>query len=121
MTILISAILAVGLPLLILFLANLLGAITNLDSEKGSPFECGFDPNKDARLPFSIRFFLLALIFLIFDVEIRLLFPLLIKILLRFSALRLFSGSIFFFVLLAGTLHEWREGKLDWYALILFY
>lgn len=61
---------------LILFIVALrLGKKPKINREKASPFECGFDPNSDLRVPFSLRFFLITVIFLIFDVEIVLLFP----------------------------------------------
>lgn len=82
--------------------------------EKLSPFECGFDPIGKARTPFSIRFFLLAVIFLVFDIEIILLIPLPISI-INFNPLIILSGiSIFLIILLRGTIHEYREGSLDW-------
>jgi len=78
-----------------------------------TPYECGFDPVGRARTPFSLRFFLLGIIFLLFDVEVAVLFPLLFVVGERSVA---GVGGLFFFlfVLLAGLLHEWREGSLDW-------
>ena len=84
------------------------------DREKNSPFECGFDPRSSARLPFSVRFFLLAVIFLIFDVEIALLLPLPFVAVKRYRIVALISVIIFLFVLAIGLVHEWREGSLDW-------
>nr|ARQ20665.1 NADH dehydrogenase subunit 3 [Nacella magellanica] len=84
------------------------------DREQSSPFECGFDPLGSARVPFSLRFFLLAVIFLIFDVEIVLLFPFISKNLCQINLSMLFGGYFFLFILLVGLLHEWKEGSLDW-------
>lgn len=82
--------------------------------EKISPFECGFNPKFNARLPFTIRFFLISIIFLIFDVELVLMFPFLVNIshlnIFYFLALIL----IFIIILLLGLIHEWNQGSLDW-------
>ena len=84
------------------------------DSEKRSPFECGFDPKGSARIPFSMRFFLLAVVFLIFDVEIRLILPLPLSFDLGLISSSAISGAAFFLILILGLFHEWKEGSLDW-------
>nr|WGW18084.1 NADH dehydrogenase subunit 3 [Puncturella cf. parvinobilis] len=83
------------------------------DSEKASPFECGFDPVGGSRIPFSMRFFLLAVIFLIFDVEIVLLFPM-ISLVSMFSSSMFVASYLFILILMVGLFHEWKEGSLDW-------
>nr|YP_010988667.1 NADH dehydrogenase subunit 3 [Allanaspides hickmani]WOR80972.1 NADH dehydrogenase subunit 3 [Allanaspides hickmani]WOR80985.1 NADH dehydrogenase subunit 3 [Allanaspides hickmani] len=99
---------------LLMLLASSLSKKTLLDREKTSPFECGFDPKGSARLPFSLRFFLIAVIFLIFDVEITLLLPLPIIL----TSANFFSWSlasiIFLIILLMGLYHEWNQGALNW-------
>ncbi len=109
-----SSILALMLPTVITAAALVLSFHTYLDREKSSPFECGFDPKSSARLPFSLRFFLLAVLFLVFDIEIVLLLP--SPLILPSSASVLFTFPFFGFliILIFGLLHEWNEGSLDW-------
>ncbi len=101
-------------PTLVLFAAWIFGQRTITDREKSSPFECGFDPRNSARLPFSIRFFLLAIIFIVFDIEIVLLTP--VPLIMLFSNLvySLFITGLFLLILLTGLVYEWKEGSLDW-------
>nr|BBB55897.1 NADH dehydrogenase subunit 3 [Oncomelania hupensis nosophora] len=111
---LLSAVFAVILSVVIMLAGWVLSKRAISDREKNSPFECGFDPIKSARLPFSLRFFLLAIIFLIFDVEIVLLFPILISMANSFSLSTLVGAFIFLITLIIGLFHEWNEGSLDW-------
>ncbi|WP_411026766.1 NADH-quinone oxidoreductase subunit A, partial [Salmonella sp. s54395] len=76
-----------------------------LEQEKRSPYECGFDPIKSARLPFSFRFFLIAILFLIFDLEIALLFPIIPASNLKLTLLIPLS-SLFLIILAAGLAYE---------------
>nr|AGL74494.1 NADH dehydrogenase subunit 3 [Pachycephala melanura]AJS11202.1 NADH dehydrogenase subunit 3 [Pachycephala melanura melanura]AGL74496.1 NADH dehydrogenase subunit 3 [Pachycephala melanura]AGL74497.1 NADH dehydrogenase subunit 3 [Pachycephala melanura]AGL74506.1 NADH dehydrogenase subunit 3 [Pachycephala melanura] len=84
------------------------------DSEKLSPYECGFDPLGSARLPFSIRFFLVAILFLLFDLEIALLLPLPWAIQLQTPTTTLMWASILILLLTLGLVYEWTQGGLDW-------
>lgn len=105
---------ALILSIIVITLGWIISKRTIRDREKRSPFECGFDPIKSARLPFSIRFFLLAIIFLIFDVEIVLLFPILVRITAAFRLKLLIGSFIFLIILILGLFYEWNEGSLDW-------
>nr|YP_009573027.1 NADH dehydrogenase subunit 3 [Podagricomela nigricollis]QBF44004.1 NADH dehydrogenase subunit 3 [Podagricomela nigricollis] len=99
---------------LIYILLNLISKKSFYDREKSSPFECGFDPKSLNRMPFSLHFFLIAIIFLIFDVEITLLLPLILT--LKISNMINYSFVMIFFImiLLIGTYHEWNQGALTW-------
>uniref|UniRef100_A0AAU6QFV7 NADH-ubiquinone oxidoreductase chain 3 n=1 Tax=Prionospio sp. 1 MH-2023 TaxID=3058460 RepID=A0AAU6QFV7_9ANNE len=111
---LITSMIAITLAFLVMALAYTLSARSFKDREKSSPFECGFDPKDKARLPFSTRFFLLAVIFLVFDIEIVLLMPSPFIFASAPTYLFLYTMAAFLIVLLLGTLHEWREGSLSW-------
>uniref|UniRef100_A0AB38ZG05 NADH-ubiquinone oxidoreductase chain 3 n=1 Tax=Lumbriclymenella robusta TaxID=3138170 RepID=A0AB38ZG05_9ANNE len=82
--------------------------------EKLTAFECGFDPSGSARTPFSLRFFLLAVIFLVFDIEIVLLMPLPLMMTTGNSLTIIVGLFLFLLILLIGTMHEYNEGSLDW-------
>nr|YP_009109749.1 NADH dehydrogenase subunit 3 [Primolius couloni]AHG53070.1 NADH dehydrogenase subunit 3 [Primolius couloni] len=84
------------------------------DSEKLSPYECGFDPLGSARLPFSIRFFLVAILFLLFDLEIALLLPLPWATQLEHPIITLIWASTIILLLTLGLIYEWAQGGLEW-------
>nr|YP_010127617.1 NADH dehydrogenase subunit 3 [Syrphus torvus]QPP19873.1 NADH dehydrogenase subunit 3 [Syrphus torvus]UXF58196.1 NADH dehydrogenase subunit 3 [Syrphus torvus] len=111
--ILISLIL-MTLSIVVMMLATILSKKTYSDREKSSPFECGFDPMSSSRLPFSLKFFLITIIFLIFDVEIALILPMIM--ILKFSNLMMWmiTSIIFIIILLLGLYHEWNQGMLNW-------
>nr|YP_010166705.1 NADH dehydrogenase subunit 3 [Nectoporus subrotundus]QRV62796.1 NADH dehydrogenase subunit 3 [Nectoporus subrotundus] len=100
--------------ILIMALASMISKKTFTDREKNSPFECGFDPINSARLPFSIQFFLIAVIFLIFDVEIALLLPMIMIYKISNINLLLITSFFFILILLIGLYHEWYQGALNW-------
>nr|YP_009971636.1 NADH dehydrogenase subunit 3 [Colochirus quadrangularis]QNG57231.1 NADH dehydrogenase subunit 3 [Colochirus quadrangularis]QQY85579.1 NADH dehydrogenase subunit 3 [Colochirus quadrangularis] len=105
---LIAIIISIALTLIGHFLPN-----RNTEINKNSPYECGFDPINSARLPFSFRFFLVAILFLIFDLEIVLLFPLLPAT--NNNILNLLTISCLFIIIISGGLaYEWINGGLEW-------
>nr|WRW53946.1 NADH dehydrogenase subunit 3 [Homoderus mellyi] len=108
------AIIMLMIPSIMMSASSVLSKKTFTDREKSSSFECGFDPKCSSRLPFSLQFFLIAMIFLIFDVEITLLVPLasVIKI-TKVTSFTLIT-SFFIIVLLGGLYHEWSQGALEW-------
>nr|QCT81704.1 NADH dehydrogenase subunit 3 [Notophthalmus meridionalis kallerti] len=87
--------------------------LANPDTEKLSPYECGFDPLGSARLPFSIRFFLIAILFLLFDLEIALLLPTPWASQMSPTSTLLWSTAILLLLTL-GLVYEWAQGGLEW-------
>nr|YP_004940581.1 NADH dehydrogenase subunit 3 [Carabus mirabilissimus mirabilissimus]YP_009737805.1 NADH dehydrogenase subunit 3 [Carabus changeonleei]ACT36237.1 NADH dehydrogenase subunit 3 [Carabus mirabilissimus mirabilissimus]QHW07540.1 NADH dehydrogenase subunit 3 [Carabus changeonleei] len=102
------------LCIIVMLIANILSKKTFMDREKNSPFECGFDPKNSARLPFSLQFFLIAVIFLIFDVEIALLLPMIMIMKISKLLSWMFISFFFLLILLIGLYHEWNQGALNW-------
>nr|WNH23961.1 NADH dehydrogenase subunit 3 [Halieutichthys aculeatus] len=84
------------------------------DHEKLSPYECGFDPLGTARLPFSLRFFLVAILFLLFDLEIALLLPLPWGNQLISPTLTFTWATLTLMLLTLGLIYEWLQGGLEW-------
>ena len=94
-------------------LANFLAAPSNPDPEKLSAYECGFEAFDDSRMEFDVRFYLVAILFIIFDLEIAFLFPWAIS-LGNIGALGFWSMMIFLFILTIGFIYEWKKGALEW-------
>nr|ABS29856.1 NADH dehydrogenase subunit 3 [Hylarana eschatia]ABS29870.1 NADH dehydrogenase subunit 3 [Hylarana eschatia]ABS29872.1 NADH dehydrogenase subunit 3 [Hylarana eschatia]ABS29874.1 NADH dehydrogenase subunit 3 [Hylarana eschatia]ABS29876.1 NADH dehydrogenase subunit 3 [Hylarana eschatia] len=84
------------------------------NTEKLSPYECGFDPLASARLPYSMRFFLVAILFLLFDLEIALLLPTPWAIQLLNPIMALTWASVIIILLTLGFIYEWLQGALEW-------
>ena len=94
-------------------LVNFLSSPNNPDPEKLSAYECGFEPFNDSRMEFDVRFYLVAILFIIFDLEIAFLFPWAIS-LGSIGHLGFWSMMIFLGVLTVGFIYEWKKGALEW-------
>ena len=106
--------LIIALGLSIVFIAiNYLASPKRPDPEKLSAYECGFEPFSDSRIEFDVRFYLVAILFIIFDLEIAFLFPWAIS-LGEIGAVGFWSMMFFIGVLTIGFIYEWKKGALDW-------
>jgi NADH:ubiquinone oxidoreductase subunit 3 (subunit A) len=93
--------------------ASYLFAVKNPDPEKVSVYECGFDPYGDSRQKFEVRFFLIGILFIIFDLEISFLFPWSI-VLMSLPVFGYWTMYLFLFILTVGLFYEWNKGGLEW-------
>ena len=103
---------AIGLGL-VLLLAAVVVAVSNPDPEKVSAYECGFNAFDDARMKFDVRFYLVAILFIIFDLEIAFLFPWAVAF-SEVSMTAFWSMMVFLAVLTIGFAYEWKKGALEW-------
>jgi NADH-quinone oxidoreductase subunit A len=94
-------------------LINFISSPNNPDPEKLSAYECGFDAFDDSRMEFDVRFYLVAILFIIFDLEIAFLFPWAIS-LGKIGIFGFWSMMVFLAVLTIGFIYEWKKGALEW-------
>ena len=98
---------------LALMAAPFLVAVSNPDPEKVSAYECGFKAFDDARMKFDVRFYLVALLFIIFDLEVAFLFPWAVAF-REAGAFGFWAVMVFLAILTIGFVYEWRKGALEW-------
>jgi len=108
----VSIIIAFGLASIMVAIPYIIGSPQTFDLEKLSAYECGFDPFDDARTRFDIQFYLVAILFLIFDLEISFLFPW--SITFGIQSANFWSMLIFLAILTVGFYYEWMKGALEW-------
>ena len=95
-----------------IILGKLLGP-SRPDAEKNSPYECGFEAFEDSRMKFDVRYYLVAILFIIFDLEIAFLFPWAI-VLDQIGTFGLAAMGVFLTILVIGFIYEWKKGALEW-------
>jgi NADH:ubiquinone oxidoreductase subunit 3 (subunit A) len=98
---------------ILLLLASYLLAVQQADPEKVSSYECGFNPFDDARHKFDVRFYLVGILFIIFDLEVMFLFPWAVN-LSKINQFGYYSMMVFLLILTIGFIYEWKKGALDW-------
>ena len=112
LSIILFLVIALGLSVVFIVL-NFILSPKKPDPEKLSAYECGFEPFDDSRIEFDVRFYLVAILFIIFDLEIAFLFPWAIT-LGNIGLLGFCSMMVFLFILTVGFIYEWKKGALDW-------
>jgi NADH-quinone oxidoreductase subunit A len=111
-SIFLSFVFSVALSTIIFFLSFVLSSKQD-DAEKLSAYECGFNPFSDSRAEFDVKFYIVAILFLIFDLELSFLFP--FSVCLEYVSIAgFYCVFIFLFILTIGFVYEWKKGALDW-------
>ena len=110
--ILIFIVIGAGMAIAMYLLSKVLSP-SSPDTEKLSAYECGFEAFDDARSKFDVKFYLVSILFIIFDLEIAFLFPWAVS-LSNIGALGFYSMMFFLFILTVGFIYEWKNGALDW-------
>jgi NADH-quinone oxidoreductase subunit A len=110
--ILIFIIIGLGLGTVMIGMGAMLGP-RRPDSEKLSPYECGFEAFEDSRMKFDVRYYLVAILFIIFDLEIAFLFPWAV-VLDQIGLFGIFAMLVFLGILVVGFIYEWKKGALEW-------
>nr|WQM87326.1 NADH dehydrogenase subunit 3 [Eurymetra natalensis] len=114
MMIIMSMSMSLMISMLLMMMCTIISKKSKKNREKMTPFECGFDPKSSSRMPFSMQFFMIAIIFLIFDVEIVIILPT-IKIMQMSELFMWFmTNTTFILILMLGLYHEWKNGILEW-------
>jgi NADH-quinone oxidoreductase subunit A len=114
--ILIFLVIATGLATLLMVLGTGLGKLSVRDKDgtaKNSPYECGFEAFEDSRMKFDVRYYLVAILFIVFDLEIAFLFPWAVA-LGKLGLFGLGTMAIFLGILVVGFIYEWKKGALEW-------
>ena len=114
--VLIFLIIAAGLAVVLLVLGTGIGryfARFHDDRAKLSPYECGFEPFEDSRMKFDVRYYLVAILFIVFDLEIAFLFPWAVA-LNKIGLFGLVAMGVFLGILVVGFIYEWKKGALEW-------
>ena len=114
--ILIFLVVAAGLAGVLLLLGTVFGRFFSqapADREKLSSYECGFEPFEDSRVKFDVRYYLVAILFIVFDLEIAFLFPWAVA-LAQIGTFGLCAMGIFLLILIVGFIYEWKRGALEW-------
>jgi NADH-quinone oxidoreductase subunit A len=107
---------ATGLALVMMGLGLVIGRLrvkARGDAQKLSPYECGFEAFEDSRMKFDVRYYLVAILFIVFDLEIAFLFPWAV-VLDSIGVAGLVAMGIFLFILVVGFVYEWKKGALEW-------
>ncbi|MDF3019160.1 MAG: NADH-quinone oxidoreductase subunit [Steroidobacteraceae bacterium] len=107
---------ATGIALVLMSLGLIIGRVqakAKDDEAKVSPYECGFEAFEDSRMKFDVRYYLVAILFIIFDLEIAFLFPWAV-VLDTIGTFGLIAMGIFLFILVVGFIYEWKKGALEW-------
>jgi len=114
--VLIFLVVATGLAALLLLLGNGIGRLFarfHRDPDKLSPYECGFEAYEDTRMKFDVRYYLVAILFIVFDLEIAFLFPWAVA-LGKIGVFGLLAMGFFLLILVVGFIYEWKKGALEW-------
>nr|UFK32263.1 NADH dehydrogenase subunit 3 [Eurhadina dongwolensis] len=102
------------LMIIMIIMMSMFSKKTIMEWQKSTPFECGFNPMTFKRMPFSVHFFLIAVIFLIFDIEIIIILPMTLTLKSTMINMWMMTSSMFIMILVMGLYHEWLNGMLKW-------